>query len=102
MITYQVVCTVPEDIEHEWRDWMLEEHIRDVMGTEMFTEYSLQRVVKPHPEQTVQYSIRYRAESWEKIEQYRSDFAPVLQAAHNAKYGSSITVERSILEDVRV
>lgn len=100
MITYQVVCTVPEDIEPEWRDWMLDEHIRDVMDTEMFTEYLLQRVIKPHPDGTVRYSIRYRADSWEKIEQYRNDFAPVLQAAHNAKYGSSISVERSILEDV--
>jgi hypothetical protein len=102
MITYQVVCTVPEEIEVEWRDWMLEEHIRDVMNTEMFSEYTLQRVVRPHPENTVQYVIRYKADSWQKIEQYRADYAPVLQAAHNAKYGSAIEVERCILEDVKV
>ena len=100
MITYQVLCTVPEDIEHEWRDWMLSEHIKDVMDTEMFVEYSLQRVIKPHPDHITQYAIRYRADSWDKIEQYRKDFAPVLQAAHNAKYGSAISVERSVLEDV--
>ena len=100
MITYQVLCSVPEEIEAEWRDWMVREHIADVMSTEMFVEYALKRVVKPHPDQVVQYCIQYVTDTREKIEQYRTDFAPVLQAAHNAKYGSSITVERSVMEDV--
>jgi hypothetical protein len=98
MIIYQVSCTVPNVIEHEWREWMMDEHIRDVMNTELFTEYKLNKVIKPSGTESIQYCIQYFAPSLEHYEQYRRDFAPVLQAAHNAKYGTAIGVDRIVME----
>ena len=98
MIIYQVLCTVPVSIEHEWREWMMDEHIRDVMNTEMFIEYRLNKVLKPTITESTQYCIQYYASTLEHYEQYRKDFAPVLQAANNAKFGNTIAVERMVME----
>lgn len=98
MVIYQVLCTVPNDIEQDWREWMLDEHIRDVMNTEMFTQFRMSKVLKPTANSATQYCIQYYAQSMEDYEQYRKDFAPVLQAAHNAKYGNQISVERVVME----
>jgi hypothetical protein len=100
MIIYQVLCTVPSAIEDEWRLWMMREHIRDVMNTEMFDHVVVARIIKPEQENTVQYCIQYFAPTREHYEQYRRDFAPVLQAAHNAKYGGMIAVERTVMETI--
>lgn len=98
MIIYQVLCTVPRAIEEEWRSWMLREHIRDVMNTEMFDRVTVARIIKPTDEESVRYCIQYSAPTLEHYEQYRRDFAPVLQAAHNAKYGGTIAIERIVME----
>lgn len=102
MIIYQVLCTIPRDIEHEWRQWMLSEHIRDVMNTEMFSDVHIARIFKPAHAETVQYCIQYYAPTMEHYEQYRKDFAPVLQAAHNAKYGGLIGIERTVMETIEL
>lgn len=102
MIIYQVLCTVPRSIEDEWRLWMMREHIRDVMNTEMFERVEIARVLKPELPVAVQYCIQYYAPTLEHYEQYRKDFAPVLQAAHNAKYGGLITVERTVMETIEL
>ncbi|MCS6999825.1 MAG: DUF4286 family protein [Bacteroidota bacterium] len=100
MIIYQVLCTVPRSLEEEWRLWMMEEHIRDVMNTEMFDEVHIARVLKPEHPTAVRYCIQYYAPTVEHYEQYRKDFAPVLQAAHNAKYGGMVEIERTVMEIV--
>lgn len=97
MVIYQVLCTVPRAIEDEWRLWMLREHIRDVMNTEMFEHVMVARVLKPADDGHVRYCIQYYAPTLEHYEQYRKDFAPVLQAAHNAKYGGTISIERTVM-----
>ena len=98
MIIYQVVCTVPVEIEQEWKEWMLGEHIRDVMNTELFYAYRLSRVVKPALDTATMYSIQYLAHTLADYERYRLDFADVLQAAAKAKFGSEILIERAVLE----
>ncbi len=102
MIIYQVLCTVPRSVEDEWRHWMMREHIRDVMNTEMFERVHIARVLKPEHPSDVQYCIQYYAPTLAHYEQYRMDFAPVLQAAHNAKYGGTITVERTVMETIEL
>ena len=101
MIIYQVFCTVPSDIESDWRTWMLEEHIKDVLDTEMFTGYKLSKVIKPEVENATRFCIQYFARTEEDYEQYRRDFAPVLQAAHNAKYGTQIAVDRTVMSVIK-
>jgi len=76
---------------------MLREHIRDVMNTEMFEHVMVARVLKPADDAHVRYCIQYYAPTLEHYEQYRKDFAPVLQAAHNAKYGGTISIERTVM-----
>ncbi|MCX7930219.1 MAG: DUF4286 family protein [Chlorobi bacterium] len=98
MIIYQVLCTVPVAFEDEWITWMMDEHIRDVVNTEMFTHVDVARVMEPACEGAVQYCVQYYCPSLELYEQYRKDFAPVLQAAHNARYGGVVTIERMVME----
>jgi hypothetical protein len=102
MIIYQVLCTVPRSVEHEWRLWMLQEHIRDVMNTELFERVHIARILKPAHPSDVQYCIQYYAPTLAHYEQYRQDFAPVLQAAHNAKYGGLIQIERTVMETIEL
>jgi len=98
MIIYQVLCTMPPSVEDEWRQWMMREHIRDVMNTELFERVHIARVLKPEHPSGVQYCIQYHAPTLAHYEQYRMDFAPVLQAAHKAKYGGIIEIERTVME----
>ena len=98
MISYQVLCSVPHELEDEWIQWMLGEHIRDVMNTEMFYDYTIHKVLKPEQEGITDYCIRYDAESFARFDQYRQDFAPVLQAASKAKFGERIAISRIVME----
>ncbi len=103
MIIYNVTILIEnETIAEEWLQWMKSTHIPDVMACGLFLGHTLSRIVEPPPAEGVQYSTQYRMSSMADYEQYRDNFAPALQADHNAKYGGKFIAFRSIMtiEDI--
>lgn len=85
MFIYNVTISLDPAIEQEWLQWMKSKHIKDVLNTNCFLECKLSRV---HGEEDngVTYSMMYLAPSEEKYNEYQQQFAPSLQAEHNAKF----------------
>jgi hypothetical protein len=103
MILYNVTINVEEDFQDEWFDWMKNEHIPNVMKTNMFIDYKMYRIISRLPEETgITYSIQYHASTIEDFEIYRTEYAPVLQQQTLERFGESRLpmAFRTILEEV--
>ena len=99
MILYNITVNIEHDVEEEWKVWMRNVHIPDVMSTGYFASFKFFKLLVDEPQGTT-YSIQYFAESMEKFQAYESAHASRLQQLHAEKFGMKAMAFRSLLEAV--
>jgi len=99
MIVYNVTVKIEPAVHDEWFSWMKETHIPDVLATGLFEDNKMMKVLVDEKD-GVTYSIQYRTTSWDKLDDYQKNHAPVLQEAHSKKYEGKFVAFRTLLEEV--
>lgn len=100
MIIYNVTVNIDIAVAEEWKQWMNEKHIPDVLNTGCFTEARMTKVIGEE-EGGKTYSIQYTCPSQEVLEKYQREFAPALQQEHTDKYSGKFGAFRTLLEVVK-
>jgi hypothetical protein len=97
MIIYNVTVKIEKEINDDWLKWMKDEHIPEVLGTGMFTE---NRILKVLVDETdgITYSVQYYCKSMDDYEKYLVQFAPELQKKHTNRYKDKFVAFRTLLE----
>ena len=101
MILYCVTCLVDDSIHDEWLDWMKNAHLPEVMATGKFISYKIYQI-DPHQDKDsgTSYSIQYRLETRELLQDYSVNYGPALKAKTTAKFGEKVMAFRTVLEEV--
>jgi hypothetical protein len=98
MLLYNVTVTIDLDAHEDWRRWMLETHIPDVMITGMFISYRFNRLIGHEHTDSEIYSIQYAVKDMAHLVRYQNEFAPALQQEHRARYEGKYAVFRTVME----
>lgn len=98
MIIYSVTVSIAPHIEEDWKNWMLKNHIPDVMKTGVFIDKKMTKVIEGHEEGTINYNIQYTCKSIKKLEEYQNNFADKLQKEHGERYKDNFIAFRTVLE----
>jgi len=97
-ILYNVTVSIAEQVETDWKNWMLQTHIPDVMSTGKFLNYSMQKVIDVENEMGVTYAIQYIAPDRETYDKYQQEDAPRLQQDHQQRYNGYFGAFRTLME----
>ena len=101
MVLYNVTVNIDEKIEEEWRGWMKEIHIPEVLATGFFQRHRILKLLNETPEATGStYAIQYELANIGKLDKYLEHHAPALQKKHQDKYGTRCMAFRTVLEEV--
>lgn len=100
MILYNVTVAIDKQVEEEWKKWMADEHIPEVMATGLFTEHRFFKVLNTQDPQASSYSIQYLAKSMNEIQQYMAEHAKGLQEKHLMKFTERFAAFRTLLQSV--
>ncbi|MCX6313491.1 MAG: DUF4286 family protein [Sphingobacteriales bacterium] len=100
MIIYNVTIKVHSAIQHEWLDWLKQEHIPEVMNTGCFTDFTILRLLEIDDAEGPSYAIQYRAESKALYNQYIEKFAGIMRQRSFDKWGDQFIAFRSVLQVV--
>lgn len=101
MIIYSVTVSIEKSISEEWRTWMQQVHIPEVLATECFVDYSIHKIIEPVvDENMVTYNIQYSAKNMDLYELYRTLYAPKLQREHTNRYANRFVAFRTLLEKI--
>ncbi|HRJ31395.1 MAG TPA: DUF4286 family protein [Cyclobacteriaceae bacterium] len=100
MYLYNVTIGIDKEVELEWLAWMKNEHIPDVLATNMFITHKVYKVLHDNEDGTASYSIQYFADSLDKVVHYLEHLAPALIEKHKQKYGNRHVAFRTLLEEV--
>jgi len=95
---YNVTVAVDSSVEAQWKEWMLNTHIPEVMETGMFKSYLFTEVFPEQEQEHPSYSIQYRASDLESIKLYMQMYAPELRDKSLKAWGNQALAFRTLLE----
>ncbi len=97
MIIYNVTVNIDDNVRDDWKKWMLNTHIPEVMETGLFSGYKFCKLLKEEPQGTT-YAIQYYCHNKKALEDYMNNHAPALQKSHIDRYKDKFVAFRSFLE----
>ena len=95
---YNVTVVVDTSIEEKWKQWIVKEHITEVMDTGMFRSYLFTQVFPEQEQDNPSYSIQYRSADLESIKLYMQIYVPELRKKSENAWGTHALAFRTILE----
>lgn len=102
MVIYNVTVAIDVDVEADWKKWMEDVHIPDVLATGYFQQASIFQQMEPASEEgRSTYQIRYTCRTMEDLLAYQSNSAAALQADHTQRYEGRFSASRTILKASR-
>jgi hypothetical protein len=101
MIIYNVTLSINPKIESSILVWLRETHIPEVMSTGLFLSSNIFKVIESHKERTHNsYAIQYTLDSWEKFDDYSSNYMAEMRSKTKLKFGENVLAFRTFLEKI--
>lgn len=100
MIIYNVTIKTDHEIADAWLNWMKTEHIADVLGTGLFTECRLCKLLEQDETDGVTFSAQYAAANIEDYKKYIEKHAQTMRDKGNKLFGGRFIAFRSVMEVV--
>ena len=100
MFIYNITIKVNNAILEEWIKWQKEEHIPEIMATNLFDEYRFFRLLAQDDSEGPTFVIQYCASSRKNYDQYIQQYAPNLREKALKQWGNGFIAFRSLLESV--
>jgi hypothetical protein len=100
-IIYNVTIKVEQAIIDEWLDWLLNEHIKEVMATECFTDCRVVRLLEVDETEGPTYAVQYLAPSKSIYNHYIIKYSEALRQKSYDRWGQRFIAFRSVMEVVQ-
>ena len=100
MIIYNVTVSVEDSIKDKWLQWMLNEHIPDVLGCGLFLKAQINQVMSESDSSST-FAIAYTSPTLEDFKKYQSDYAPIFKEQHILKFGDKTTSFRTLMNVIK-
>src|SRR5215218_8998775 len=101
MLIYNVTIKVEESIADAWLEWLLVEHIADIMRTGCFSSYKVVRLLEIDDSEGPTYAIQYHADSKADYDRYIELHAPLFRQKSIDKWGDRFIAFRSLMQVVQ-
>ena len=99
-IIYNVTINIENCIAAEWFQWLIKEHIPNVMATHCFTHYHVLQILNTDESEGLTYAIQYFASSIDEYEKYILEYAEALRKKSNDKWGDAFVAFRTVMKKV--
>lgn len=100
MIIYNVTVKVSLQRAEEWVLWMKEEHIPELMATNLFTGSRLSRLLEQDESEGITYSAQYFCRDLNDYRSYIEQYAPLMREKGLKRFGDQMIAFRSVMEEI--
>lgn len=100
MVIYNVTIKPDWSIHEEWLQWMQQEHIPEMLATQLFYEYKLLRLLEVDETEGPTYAAQYQARTLEDYNKYISEFATIQRQKGIQKWGNKFIAFRTLMQVV--
>ena len=100
-IIFNVTVKLEQQIADDWLDWMVNEHIPEIMHTGCFIDFKIVRLLETDDSEGPTYAVQYHALSKADYNRYIELHAPEMRKKSFAKWGEQFIAFRSLMEVVK-
>jgi hypothetical protein len=100
MLVYNITVKIEPGIEHDWLQWQKEEHIPEIMATELFTGYTFFKLLEQDDSEGPTYIVQYFAPDRASYDRYINEYAPEIRNHAFSKWGNRFIAFRTIMQVV--
>lgn len=101
MIIYNVTIKVDESIADLWLQWLLNEHVPEVMNTGCFSSHKVVRLLEVDDTEGPTYAVQYQAASKADYNRYLEKFASEMRQRSIDRWGNRFIAFRSVMQVVQ-
>ncbi len=100
MFVYNITNKVWPGAVQAWVQWQLEEHIPEIMATNLFTSYKFFYLLEQDEAEGVTYIIQYFFDDMNNYKKYVEEVAPALRQKALDRWGGQFIAFRTVMEEV--
>lgn len=100
MILYNITFNVEQQIEKEWLTWIREHYFEYVLGTDLFIDVKLFRLLNETENDGITYSVQFYTDTLDKAEIYLEKYANKIVERHNEAFKYKHVSFMTLLESV--
>ncbi len=100
MILYNITFNIEREIEAEWLDWIRQNYFTYVLGTDLFFDVKLFRLLNETENDGITYSVQFFTDSLEKANIYLEKYAKRIVDEHNEAFKYKHVSFMTLLEGV--
>ena len=100
-IIYNITTKVEATIANAWLQWLLDEHIPEILATKCFTGYKVVRLLEVDDSEGPTYAVQYHAESKADYNRYMEKHAAIMRQKTFDRWGQQFIAFNSIMEVVK-
>jgi hypothetical protein len=101
MFVYNVTLKIIPEIEAEWLQWQMKEHIPEILATGQFSENKFYRLIELDDRDGVTYVSQFFSPSQESITRYLNEFAAAIRKKAFEKWGNKFIAFRTTMQLVQ-
>lgn len=101
MFIYNVTIKIDWSIHDDWVEWMLHEHMNEMVNTGCFTYSTLLRLLETDEKEGPTYAAQYFAESKADYNRYIEKYSTVIRQKYFDKWGDNFIAFRSLMQIVQ-
>ena len=101
MFIYNITTKVNAAIADEWVKWQKEEHIPQIMNTNLFDKHQFFRLLEQDDSEGPTFVIQYFTPVKENYDKYIKEYAPEFREIAFKKWGDQFIAFRSLLQAVQ-
>ena len=101
MIIYNITTKVEKQVADDWLQWMLNEHINDILKTKCFVDFKLVRLLDVDDSEGPTFAVQYFAESKADYNRYIQLHSSEMRKRSFEKWGDQFISFRSVMEVVK-
>ena len=98
MLIYNVTIQVEKEIAVQWLNWLLQEHIPQLMSTGCFSHHQVVKLLDVDESEAITYAIQYYSASRELLDRYLNEHAQEMRSKGQQKWGDKFVAFRTIME----
>ncbi|TDH25202.1 DUF4286 family protein [Segetibacter sp. 3557_3] len=100
MLVYNITTKVDWSVAELWLEWMLNEHVPEILGTGCFEKHQLARLLDVDDEEGPTYAIQYYASSRHKYDEYITRYSAEFRKQAIERWENKFIAFRSLMEIV--
>jgi len=98
MIIYNVTIKIDNSVADAWVAWMKSEHMPDLMGTGLFVDCRLCRLLEQDEVEGITYAAQYFCEGIQQYNIYIDKFAEKMREKGFSLFGGKFVAFRTVME----